>query len=77
MTIWIASAVKVAAAEVLEPSDIDKAWMTGTSLDRGPFAVLAEVSAYRLETLLEELVGVGGFDPKEAQTVTEYVRNRL
>ena len=77
MTIWIASAVKVAAAEVLEPSYIDKAWMTCTSLDRGLFAVLAEVGAYRFETLLEELVGVGGFDPKEAQTVTEYVRNRL
>jgi len=77
MTIWIANAVKVAAAEVLEPSDIDKAWMIGTSLDRGPFTVLAEVGAYRFETLLEELVGAGGFDPTEAQTVTEYVRNRL
>jgi 3-hydroxybutyryl-CoA dehydrogenase len=77
MTIWIANALKVAAAEVLEPSDIDKAWMIGTSLDQGPFAVLADVGAYRFETLLEELVGARGFDPKEAQMVTDYARNRL
>jgi len=77
MTIWIASAVKVAAAEVLEPTDIDKAWIVGTTLDRGPFAVLGDVGADRFEELLEGLVSVGGFNPKEAQMVTEYVRNRL
>ena len=77
MTIWIANAVKVAAAEVLEPTDIDRAWMIGTTLEQGPFAVLADVGADRFETLLEGLVDVRAFDPTEARIITDYVRNQL
>ena len=36
----LASAVVVAAHDVADPADIDKAWMVGTSLHTGPFAIL-------------------------------------
>ena len=49
----LGNALLVAANEVAEPGDIDRAWKTGTYLDVGPFAILGQigVAALRMEGL--------------------------
>ncbi|MEH6634700.1 MAG: 3-hydroxyacyl-CoA dehydrogenase NAD-binding domain-containing protein, partial [Halioglobus sp.] len=43
ITAVVGNAVLVAAHDVAEPNDIDRAWMTGTYLEAGPFAILAQL----------------------------------
>ena len=69
----IAGAALVAAAGVAEPADIDKAWRVGTSLDKGPFALLQEFGP---ELFVEDFKQYGaaiGFDINKAATVVNYV----
>ncbi|MDP5064320.1 MAG: 3-hydroxyacyl-CoA dehydrogenase NAD-binding domain-containing protein [Haliea sp.] len=74
MTVWIASAIKVADADVADPTEIDRAWMVGTSLAQGPFAALKTVGTEFFITLLEALVAAGGFDPDDAYRVCHYLK---
>jgi 3-hydroxybutyryl-CoA dehydrogenase len=68
----IASAVLVAAADVAEPVDIDRAWTVGTSLDRGPFALLDEMGKGAFLEAFRQHVARGWFDPDNAHTVIGY-----
>ena len=77
MTVWIASAVKVAAADIVNPVEIDRAWMIGTSLDKGPFGVLRTMGSDAFIVMLEGLVAAGGFSADDAALVRAYLQNNL
>jgi len=69
----VASAVVVAANDVADPDDIDKAWMVGTSLDTGPFAILEQMGVAQFLAMFGEHVAAGRFNPARARLVTEYL----
>ena len=69
----VASAILVAAADVAEPADIDKAWMVGTSLDKGPFAILGDIGPRAFLEGLQAHVAAGRFDPDKARIITKYM----
>ena len=75
MTVWIASAIKVAAAGIADPAEIDRAWMIGTSLDQGPFATLEAAGHAAFLALLDGLVAAGGFDRTDAADVLGYLEH--
>ena len=76
MLALVASAVLVAAAGVAEPEEIDRAWMVGTSLDKGPFAVLEEVGPDIFLDAFEVFAAAGGFNPDNAKIVSRYFADR-
>jgi len=69
----VASAVVVAAHEVADPADIDKAWIVGTSLDTGPFALLEQMGVPQFKAMFARHVAAGRFDPDRARLVMEYL----
>jgi 3-hydroxyacyl-CoA dehydrogenase len=69
----VASAIVVAAHDVADPADIDKAWMVGTSLDTGPFAILEDIGVSQFLAMFTEHVAAGRFDPDRAQLVKDYL----
>ena len=69
----VASAVVVAAHDVADPADIDKAWMVGTSLDTGPFTLLEQMGVPQFLSMFTEHVAAGWFDPERARLVMEYL----
>jgi len=70
----VASAVVVAANDVADPEDIDKAWTAGTSLDTGPFAILEQMGVSQFLAMFAEHVASGRFNPDTARLVMEYLR---
>jgi len=70
----IGNAVLVAANGVAEPADIDRAWKTGTYLDRGPFGILAQLGAEDFIRVLDGQVAAGFFDIGKAALVKDYLR---
>jgi 3-hydroxybutyryl-CoA dehydrogenase len=76
MLALVASAVLVAAAGVAEPEEIDRAWMVGTSLDKGPFTVLEEVGPEVFIDAFEVFAAAGGFNPENARIVSRYFADR-
>ena len=76
MLALVASAVLVAAAGVAEPAEIDRAWMVGTSLDKGPFAVLEEVGPDVFIDAFEVFAAASGFNPDNASIVRHYCADR-
>ena len=69
----VASAVLVAAAGVAETGDIDKAWTVGTSLDRGPFAILGDMGNSTFLAAFKQHVASGWFDPDKGKVVINYL----
>ena len=69
----VASAVVVAAHDVADPADIDKAWVVGTSLDTGPYALLEQMGVPQFLSMFTEHVAAGRFDPERARLVMEYL----
>lgn len=69
----VGGAVVVAANDVADPADIDRAWMAGTSLDTGPFAILEQMGAQEFLALFAAHVAAGRFDPVKAQLVVDYL----
>jgi len=69
----VASAVVVAAHDVADPEDIDKAWMVGTSLDTGPFAILEQMGVAQFLAMFTGHVAAGRFNPGKARLVMEYL----
>jgi 3-hydroxybutyryl-CoA dehydrogenase len=70
----IGNAVLVAANDVLEPADIDRAWKTGTFLDAGPFEILAQLGVARFQQILAGEVAAGRFDSGRADLVTAHLQ---
>jgi 3-hydroxybutyryl-CoA dehydrogenase len=71
----IGNAALVAAHEVADPADIDRAWMTGTYLDAGPFAILARMGVANFLPILAEEVAAGRFSADRAERVAAYLRS--
>lgn len=74
MAVWIANAIKISAAGVADPKEIDRAWMVGTSLDQGPFATLNVFGREPFLALLDGLVIAGRFDRNDMSRISEYLR---
>ncbi len=73
----IGNAVLVAANEVSDPGDIDRAWKTGTFLDTGPFAILAQMGVGGFLDVLADEVAAGRFSGDRAGRAGHYLqRNR-
>jgi 3-hydroxybutyryl-CoA dehydrogenase len=70
----IGNAVLVAAHEVAEPADIDRAWMTGTYLDAGPFAILAQMGVASFLPILAAEVAAGRFSADRAERAADYLQ---
>jgi len=70
---WIGNAVVIAALEVADPEDIDQAWMVGTFLDSGPFAVLAQIGQDEFLQMLARQVAAGRFDAAKATMIESYL----
>ena len=71
----VASAVLVAAADVADPVDIDKAWKVGMSLDNGPFEILQGIGSATFIQQFKQHVAAGRFNPENAQIVMRYFDN--
>jgi 3-hydroxybutyryl-CoA dehydrogenase len=71
---WISNAVLVAAHDVAEPADIDRAWKTGTYLDTGPFAKLTKLGVTEFLQLLDSEVTVGRFSRERSALAGQYLR---
>ncbi len=71
----IANGLKVAAAGVAEPADIDKAWTVWTHLEQGPFAALAVVGAEEFARALQVAENAGYFPASIAAKVRAYLKS--
>jgi len=71
----IGNATLIAAADVAEPADIDRAWKTGTFLDTGPFAMLAQLGVAEFVQILEGEVTAGRFIGDRADRAIRYLRS--
>lgn len=69
----LAGALVVAANDVAEPADIDRAWTVGMSLDIGPFAILEQMGVEEFRRLFTEHVAAGRFDLAKARLVMDYL----
>ena len=69
----VGSAVLVAAHNVADPADIDRAWMVGTSLNTGPFAILEQTGAAQFKKRFCEHVERGRFNPDNGRLVMDYL----
>ena len=71
----IGNAALIAAADVAAPADIDRAWKTGTFLDTGPFAMLAQLGVAEFVQILEGEVRAGRFIGDRADRAIRYLRS--
>jgi 3-hydroxybutyryl-CoA dehydrogenase len=70
----IGNAALVAAADVAEPADIDRAWQTGMFLDAGPFTILEQLGVGKFLQILEGEVAAGRFNGNRAGRAADYLR---
>lgn len=68
----VGSGVLVAAANVAEPEEIDKAWRLGMSLAEGPFTVLEKIGLDAFLLALDSFTAAGGFDPEKTKIINRY-----
>ncbi len=74
-TALVASALTLAAQSVAEPEDIDRAWMVGTFLDTGPFAMLERTGRAPFLAALAEEVAAGRLSPEQAGAAETYLHD--
>lgn len=70
---WVGHAILLAAEEVLEPAEIDRAWKVGTWLDTGPLEILADMGTPEFLELLDTEESAGRFSCEEAQKVRSWL----
>ena len=72
-TALVTSALSLAAQSVAEPEDIDRAWMVGTYLDTGPFAILEQMGTEPFLAALTGEVATGRLSPEQARAAEMYL----
>jgi 3-hydroxybutyryl-CoA dehydrogenase len=72
---WTQNAVLIAANEVADPYDIDRAWITATRQPKGPFAVLDDIGLDRAMILFGSTGPLAG--PENIEKVTNFLAPRL
>lgn len=77
MTALIGNALVVAANDVLEPADIDRAWMTGMFQNIGPFGILEQLGVAQFQQILADQVAAGRFDGHKGQIALGYLRQNM
>jgi enoyl-CoA hydratase/3-hydroxyacyl-CoA dehydrogenase len=70
----IQSAVLVALNNVADPEDIDRAWMTATYLDIGPFGILDQIGIDEFLAILAKQVEIGLLLPDNAAQAGTYLQ---
>ena len=73
-TALVGNAVLLAALEVADPKDIDRAWMVATSLDIGPFDILAQMGRPAFLQVLAAETEAGRFSSPNARMVEAYLQ---
>lgn len=73
----IGNALVVAANDVLDRADIDRAWMTGMSQPIGPFGILEQLGFTEFEKILVDQVVAGYFNPAKGQIASDYLRQHF
>ena len=77
MTALIVNALVVAAHDVLEPADIDRAWMTGMFQNIGPFGILEQLGVAQFQQILVDQAAAGRFDSHKGQIALGYLRQNM
>ena len=73
-TALVGNAVYLAALEVADPADIDRAWTVATSLDIGPFGILAQMGTPAFQKTLDAETASGRFPSTRARIVEAYLQ---
>ena len=73
-TALVGNAVYLAALEVADPADIDRAWTVATSLDIGPFGILAQMGTPAFQEILDAETESGRFPSTRARIVEAYLQ---
>ena len=73
-TVLIAHAVVLAADQIAQPADIDRAWCIGMQLANGPFQQLSDWGSENLEPELQALVELGLTDSEVAIRVQDWIK---
>lgn len=76
VTAVLMRAALIADDGVAEPHDIDRAWMTATSLDIGPFGLIDELGAAGFRDTCGDQLAAGLTSDDEAQQVGRFMRSR-
>lgn len=73
----IGNALELAANQVLAPADIDRAWMTGMSLNIGPFGILEKLGVTEFQRILAAEVAAGRFSKTRGKIASDYLRQNM
>ena len=71
--VLIENAILIARKDVADPQDIDRAWMTGMGLQKGPFGILDEIGIVEFLNTYIGLVKLGFFSAEAASQVDAYL----
>jgi 3-hydroxybutyryl-CoA dehydrogenase len=77
LTALIGNALVVAANDVLDPADIDRAWMTGMFQSVGPFGLLEKIGVAEFEQILADQVAARFFNSARGKIATGYLRKNF
>jgi 3-hydroxybutyryl-CoA dehydrogenase len=72
----VVGALCVAAEEVAEPADIERAWIVGTYLDAGPFTLLAQTGESDFLAALDFEERAGRLAPEKARVAKAYLQRQ-
>ena len=69
----IIGAVLLAANDIAEQEDVDKAWMVGMMLPKGPFVLLTEMGVEAFKESLQLFVEFGSILPGDAEKIEKHL----
>lgn len=69
----VANGILIAASDVADAEDIDRAWKVGTWLDTGPFEILEQTGERVFLELLAVEVDAGRFSPEEVPRIQSWL----
>ena len=70
----VGNAIVLAANDILTPDEVDRAWMVGMSLDKGPFGILDDMGVDAFLELVRS--DANALPPDKTQQVVEYLAQR-
>lgn len=74
-TVLIVNAICIAAADVADPEEIDRAWMLSFSLPRGPFGALDDIGTAEFLESYRQYVAANVLPIHQAEIVSEYLQS--
>lgn len=71
----IGHGILIAAADVLDPVDIDRAWTVGMYMPQGPFAALSHLGVPAFTELMTTQAELKRFDSQRAAQALDYIKH--